>query len=77
MWAGEGRGADLCGVGMVLAVPGALADGLPPGRAAQSPELSLQCFQFLLVLGAGIPLLPQLLPEGLCRRKGPGRSGAQ
>lgn len=56
---------------MVLTVPGALADGLPPVRAAQSPELSLQCLQFLLVLRAGIPLFPQLLPEGLCRRKDP------
>lgn len=72
----QGRGADLCGVGVVLAVPWTLDDALTPARAPQSPQLHAQHLQVLLVLRAGSPLLPQLLPEGLCRRKNSGRSGA-
>lgn len=74
MWRGQGRGSDLCGAGVVLAVPWTLGGRLPPARAAQSPQLSLQHLQVLLVLSAGSPLLPQLLPEGLCGGKS-SRSG--
>lgn len=72
MWRGQDGGSDLCAVGVVLAVPWTLGGRLPPARAAQSPQLSLQHLQVLLVLRAGCPLLPQLLPEGLCRGKGSG-----
>ena len=73
---GQGRGADLWSPSMVLAVPWTLCDGLPSAHAVQGPQLSLQHLQVLLVLRAGSPLLCQLLPQGLCKRKSSGRSGA-
>lgn len=76
VWPGQGRGADLSG-GVALAVPWILGDGLPPAHAAWGPPLSLQHLQVFLVLRAGSPLLRQLLPQGLCRRKSRGRSGAR
>lgn len=65
-----GLGTHLGGVHVVLAVACALGEGPWPVSAAQNPQLSLQRLQVLLVLRAGGPLLLQLLPEGLCRRKG-------
>lgn len=77
VWHGQGRGADLCSAGTVLDVPWTLADGLSPAHTARGPQLSLQRFQVLLMLGAGSPLLSQLLPQGLCKRKSIRKAGAR
>lgn len=77
LWEGcgwcKGRGTDLCGDDVVLAVSWTLAAGL---LSAQSPQLGLQCLQVLLVPRAGSLLLRQLLPQGLWKRESSRELGA-